>query len=236
MNTDGCKTPGLLEQMGIPSQPIVLRCAAESENNGLLEDAVILYDLAGNHDQTLRILCQVLGQHLNKPPLPDSPRQRIQRLAISYAERFQNHPPKALKDPGLLATFYVLVDFMTFFDTVHAKQVDASLSIIQRLKVIPMEKGDVEKCKADFHTFSDEIRVNIPNLIVAAMEIIHMKYQSIKAGRKSSFVTSDASKTESFLEDLKSKAQSIVTYSGMIPYFMTGDVYSKVMQIEVQMN
>jgi len=62
--------------------------------------------------------------------------------------------------------------------------------------VIPLDKGDVEKCKSDFHTFADEIRVNVPSLIVAAMETIHIKYQSIKAGRKGSFATSEVAKTE----------------------------------------
>lgn len=59
-----------------------------------------------------------------------------------------------------------------------------------------MDKADVEKCKADFHTFADEIRVNVPSLIVAAMETIHEKYLSLKAGRKGSFATAEIAKTE----------------------------------------
>jgi hypothetical protein len=62
--------------------------------------------------------------------------------------------------------------------------------------VIPLDKGDVEKCKTDFHTFADEIRVNIPSLIVAAMEIIYLKYQNIKASRRGTFSGIDSSKVE----------------------------------------
>lgn len=136
VNTDGCRTPGLLDQMGIFPQPIILRCATESENSGLLEDAAVLYDLAADYDRALKTLCRIISQNLTKIPLPNSPRQRIQKLAVDYAERFQNHPPKVLKNPQALSTFFMLVDFLTFFDTVHSKQLDAALSVCCTVEVI----------------------------------------------------------------------------------------------------
>lgn len=39
-----------------------MRCAAESENTGLLEDSVVLYDLAGDNDRTLKTLCRIISQ------------------------------------------------------------------------------------------------------------------------------------------------------------------------------
>jgi hypothetical protein len=66
---------------------------------------------------------------MTKAPLPDSQRQRVQRIAIAYAERYQNHPPKLMKNPSIINTFFMLVDFLTFFDTVYSKQVDAALSV-----------------------------------------------------------------------------------------------------------
>lgn len=92
MNPDGCRTPGLLETMGINVMPIVRsfiftltvmvniilqasssnyncyffvqisRCASQSELRGLSEDAIILYDLAGKHEEALRILCRVIAK------------------------------------------------------------------------------------------------------------------------------------------------------------------------------
>jgi len=236
MNQDGCKTPGLLDQMGIPAQPIIIRCAVESENLGLLEDAALLYDLACDYDQALITLCRIISQQLTKPPLPDSPRERIQKLAVVYAERFQNHPPKLLKDPSVLNSFFMLVDFFTFFDTVYSKQIDNAIGIIQRLKILPMERSEVEKCVEDFRTFPSAIRDNIPHIVSAAMEVIYLKYQQIKSTKKNTFVVADIAKTELYLQELRTKANAIVTFCGMISYFMTDDVYVKVMQIEVQMN
>jgi len=77
---------------------------------------------------------------MSKPPIPDSPRQRIQRLAIAYAERFQGHAPRC-KDMSLPSTFYVLVDFMTFFDTVHSKQTDVALSVREILILVINNQG-----------------------------------------------------------------------------------------------
>lgn len=59
-----------------------------------------------------------------------------------------------------------------------------------------MDRSEVEKCVEDFHTFPSEIRDNIPSIVSAAMEVIHLKFQSIKTSRKNSFAASDQIKTE----------------------------------------
>jgi len=66
------------------------------------------------------------------------------------------------------------------------------------------------------------------------MESLHVRYKKMKADGRGG-LGAKAVDTEA-LEKLKGKAKSLVTYCGLIPYFMTGDVYSKVMQIEVQIN
>jgi hypothetical protein len=59
-----------------------------------------------------------------------------------------------------------------------------------------MDRGEVEKCVDDFHTFPSEIRDNIPSIVSAAMEVIHLKFQSIKSSRKNTFVAADMQKTD----------------------------------------
>lgn len=127
-----------------------------------------------------------------------------------------------------------------------------------------MDRSQVEKCVKDFHLFPSEIRDNIPSIVSAAMEVIHLKFKSIKTSRKNSFAAPEVAKTEvvsvrqfcflnvllkfqsfsnptlyfilQFLNELRTKAHAIVTFCGMIPYFMTNDIYIKIIQIEVQMN
>lgn len=147
-------------------------------------------------------------------PLPESPRQRIRKLAISFADRYQANPPK-VTDSSQVSTFYVLVDFMTFFDEIFNKRQEIALSvnyqvtmkyqcphtfcyaitifvyptfqIIQKLKVIPLCDVDVDKCVRDFHGYAEEIRTNIPDLIVATMEALYVKYKKLKESKKTNY-------------------------------------------------
>jgi len=126
-------------------------CAAQAENNGMLEDAVVLYDLAGKSDAALTILNRIISrvrindfiflyfsiftkcvfvllQQVSKKPLPDSPRQRIQHIALTLAERYQINPPSQ-SSKSVTAAFYILVDFMTFFDEFHSRRTENALSV-----------------------------------------------------------------------------------------------------------
>jgi len=72
-------------------------------------------------------LCPII-QNLTDPPLPTSVRQRIQRISVSIAERYQAQPPKIM-DKIVPATFFTMVDLMTFFDEVHAKRFKNALFV-----------------------------------------------------------------------------------------------------------
>ena len=41
---------------------IIEMVAADSEDKGMFEDSVKLYDLAGNHEKTVELLCKLLAQ------------------------------------------------------------------------------------------------------------------------------------------------------------------------------
>lgn len=106
--------------------------------------------------------------------------------------------------------------------------------------------------------------MNVPDLIVATMETLYAKYRKLKDTKKSNYFSPDAGANENvsitkyfidimlnsiiilqlihpfclqqYLSEVRTQAKALVTYCGIIPYFMTGDTYTKVMQIEVQMN
>ena len=67
------------------------------------------------------------------------------------------------------------------------------------MRVIPLSKDDVDRCVSNFHAYSDEIRMNIPELILATMESIHMKYKKVKLERKGAFVHGQTADTVSHL-------------------------------------
>jgi len=57
------------------------------------------------------------------------------------------------------------------------------------MRVIPLRTEDIERCVTNFHTYSDDIRMNIPDLIIATMEAIHLKVKKVKLERKGALVT-----------------------------------------------
>ena len=58
------------------------------------------------------------------------------------------------------------------------------LQIIDKMKVIPLERGDTERCVNNFHSYANEIRMNIPELILATMELLFKKYEGVKEEEK----------------------------------------------------
>ena len=61
---DGSRTPGLVDKFGdlVDTGKIIEFVAADSEDKGLLEDAVQLYDLAKKHARVVELLNKLLSQ------------------------------------------------------------------------------------------------------------------------------------------------------------------------------
>ena len=89
--TDGSRTPGLVDKFGglVDTMEIIEMVARDSEERGMLEDAVKLYDLATKHAKVVSLLNTLLAQVISSPATPESRRDRIQRQAVSIAKRYK---------------------------------------------------------------------------------------------------------------------------------------------------
>jgi nuclear pore complex protein Nup93 len=95
-----------------------------------------------------------------------------------------------------------------------------------------------EKVNA-FKSFTEEIRRNLPDILLAAMISLHQNYKEVKAGgggaapgRKA---TEDGGK-ETILNLLRTQAKAMITFAGMLPYRLPGDTSARLVQLEVLMN
>lgn len=61
---DGSRSPGLVDKFGdlVDAGAIIQLVARDSEERGLLEDAVRLYDLASKHERVVELLNTLLSQ------------------------------------------------------------------------------------------------------------------------------------------------------------------------------
>ena len=94
---------------------------------------------------------------------------------------------------------------------------DNSLETLTRVKLVPMSGSQADMSVTTFRQLSDEVRRNIPDILLAAMTALHSQYRG-----------GDSS--------VREKARSLITYAGMIPYRLPGDTNARLVQMEVQMN
>jgi len=236
LKQDGSRSPGLIDRFHgslVDSHKIIELVAADSEERGMLEDAVRLYDLASKHARVVQLLNKLLAQVIAAPPVPESRRDRLQREAVAVAKRYKSLGVSGGREAT--ATFFLLLDLATFFDLFHAGKHDQALDTIDKIQLVPFTLAEIDYRVASFRMLCDEVRRNIPDILVAAMTMVHNKYTSSKSATQPRGINQEGGK-ERHLESLREKAKSLITYAGMIPYRLPGDTNARLVQMEVLMN
>uniref|UniRef100_A0A8C3C233 Nuclear pore complex protein Nup93 n=2 Tax=Cairina moschata TaxID=8855 RepID=A0A8C3C233_CAIMO len=233
LENDGSRKPGVIDKFNSDTKPIINKVASAAENKGLFEEAAKLYDLAKNPDKVLELMNKLLSPVVPQISTPQSNKERLKNMAHSIAERYKAQGISAKK--SIDSTFYLLLDLILFFDEYHAGHIDRAFDIIERLKLVPLSQDCVEERVADFRNFSDEIRHNLSEVLLATMNILFTQYKRMKG-------TSPATpaRPQRVMEDrdsqLRSQARALITFAGMIPYRTSGDTNARLVQMEVLMN
>ncbi|XP_026570103.1 nuclear pore complex protein Nup93 [Pseudonaja textilis] len=107
--------------------------------------------------------------------------------------------------------------------------------IIEQLKLVPLSQEYVEERVAAFRHFSDEIRHNLSEVLLATMNILFTQYKRLKCASPAT-----PARPTRVIEDrdsqLRSQARALITFAGMIPYRTSGDTNARLVQMEVLMN
>ncbi|XP_055926335.1 nuclear pore complex protein Nup93-like [Argiope bruennichi] len=233
---DGCRKPGAVDKFLSDTQTIIEIVATDSENKGLYEDAIKLYDLAKKHDKVIEILNKLLSQVVPQVNVVGSNRQRLENVALSIAERYRMQGHTA--NPETIATFFLLLDLMQFFNYYHNNQYVDALDTIKSLKLLPFDNQEVEQKVTVFTSYSEEVRRNFPDILLATMNILYAEHK--KAKQTTNIAQNSRCKNENISQEkhvsyLRSQASALITFAGMIPYRMPGDTNARLVQIEVLM-
>ncbi|XP_053304486.1 nuclear pore complex protein Nup93 [Spea bombifrons] len=233
LEKDGSRKLGAIDKFTKDTKPIINHVASVAENKGLFEEAAKLYDLAKNPDKVLELTNKLLSPVVSHANTPQSNRDRLKNMALSIAERYRKQGIGAEK--SINSTFYLLLDLITFFDEYHAGHVDQAFDVIEKLKLVPLSQDSVGERVAAFKNFSDEIRHNLSEVLLATMNILFTQYKRLKGSGPSTL-----GRPQRMLEDkdsvLRSQARALITFAGMIPYRMSGDTNARLVQMEVLMN
>ena len=236
---DGSRMPGLIDRYQedingeVNVQNIIKTVAEDSERKGMFEDSIKLYDLAKMHEKVVELLNKLLGQVATQPSILESRRDRLQRMAVEIAKRYSTVGHAASKDPT--AAFFLLLDLMTFFDAFHAKKYDDALNIIARIRIVPLDQKDIDHMVSTFRLLVDEVRRNIPDVLLATMNILYNNFETLK-NSASGVAGKDFGGKGAQLQKLRDEAKALITFAGIIPYRMPGDTNARLVQMEVLMN
>ncbi|KAJ0069582.1 hypothetical protein NL108_010406, partial [Boleophthalmus pectinirostris] len=206
LEKDGSRKPGVIDKFAGDTRAIISKVALEAENKGLFEEAVKLYELARNSDKVLELMNRLLSPVIAQVSAPQSNKERLKNAAVAIAERLLNKAAKHVKTNGkplkrfimraafflryrsqgisgeksVDSTFYLLLDLMTFFDEYHAGHIDRAYDVMERLKLLPLSQDSVEERVAAFRNFSDEVRHNLSEVLLATMNILFTQYKRLK--------------------------------------------------------
>lgn len=222
LNADGSRRPGLVDSFcGGDTIELIAKVAKDIEAKGLFEDAVLLYDFCGSYDNVLFLLNRMLGPVVSAADGTHSDRLRIKTVALNLAQRYRTSAAEMSRD--LQSTFYTLLDLITFFDLYHTGRYNAALSVINELHMLPSRAEQVQAKVSSFSSYSEEVRRNIGEILLATMNVLAMKVKRLSHTSKS-----DANQAHTH-------ARALLTFAGMLPYQLPGDITSKLVQLEVDM-
>ncbi|XP_032816727.1 nuclear pore complex protein Nup93 isoform X2 [Petromyzon marinus] len=232
LERDGTRRPGVIDKFSQDTRGIICSVAAVAESKGLFEEAVKMYDLAEKADKVLGLMNQLLSPVVSTQGALHSNRDRLKTMALGIAERYRTLHISTDKRIG--ATFYLLLDLMTFFEEYHAGQVDRAMNVMERLKLVPLDPDSIDERQAAFRNFSDEVRNSLPDVLLATMNILLTKYRRAKA--VGGGTPARPQRTADDMDALRRQAQVLLMFSGVVPYRMVGDTNARLVQMESLMN
>ncbi|CAH1388430.1 unnamed protein product [Nezara viridula] len=228
--------PGLLSifKDKIDLNKIIQSIAQITESRGLFEDAIKLYDLCGDHNKVLQLLNHQLSQYVSKSGIDlNSPRNRLVKLATDLFSRYDGHEINST--PATLSCFCKMRELIEFFDLYHLREYEKALDVIQRTGLIPMIADDVEKTVSNFRLLDECISRNIPDILLAMMNIYHSQYQKMRGSVKSGATKLEDVAKSKQLSFIRERARLLTSFAGTIPYRMPGDTNSRLVHLEIMM-
>ncbi|OAD54318.1 Nuclear pore complex protein Nup93 [Eufriesea mexicana] len=220
--------PGILDQFQINTEDVINISADTLYRKGLLEDAVTMYDLAGNHEKVLSLMCTLLAQVVNRKVSPGSLRSRLQVSATEISTRYQNIEIQAPSE--LVSAFYTLRHLMVFFDQFHNEQYQSALRTIAESKLLPLHIKEVDERVNALRRVPPEVASTLADVLLATMTILYRQYQKLR-----SMEPGDEEARKQQLLDLREQARALTSFAGTLPYRMPNETNSKLVQMEILM-
>ncbi|EDW82712.1 uncharacterized protein Dwil_GK24989 [Drosophila willistoni] len=213
----------------------------ELANRSNFETAIKLYFIAGHLDKTLRLISSLLAQVVHQKTREGSLRQRL----FEIIERMNNAlgVRKMDVDAQSVVTYQLLTQLLQFFDYYHEDEPRLALEILVNNRLTPISSSDVDECVKNLKRMGPEVIKVLPDVLLAAMNIIYSEYQSLRSGSTSSnnnttltIIDDSGLGKEAALCHLRDRAKALTNMAATVPYRMPADTNKRLVQIEILMH
>lgn len=206
----------------------------ELANRSNYESAIKLYFIAGQLDKVLRLVCSLLSQVVHQESRPGSMRERlghiIKRLDAALVER------KTDVHAHVMITYTTLSRLMEFFDLFYAGESRLASEILTSNRLVPSDSTEVDECVTNLKRMGPEIIKVLPDVIMAAMDIVYSEYLDQRGG--SDVGNGDEAQNENreaALRHLRGRAKALNNMAASVPYRMPAATNQRLVQLEILM-
>lgn len=151
MQENGIPSQGLINQFSSVQIDVRVACemvAGDLLKRGMIDDAIKMFDLAGNREQSLHHTSVLLSQVVHQPRQRGSLRERIEQLAGQLLDRYSANDVQC--DAKVVSTFTLLCELLRFFDYYFERNFQAALDVLEATRLIPFSVMDLDLCIGRF--------------------------------------------------------------------------------------
>ncbi|KAG6450374.1 hypothetical protein O3G_MSEX006577 [Manduca sexta] len=231
----GLRSQGLLDQFNnnqIDSKVIAINVAEQLVNKGLFEDAITMYDIAGNLEKVLELFCVLLAQVVNSGGGAGGLRERLSLLAEHVSRRLRFSDATNLP-AALLEAYKKLCKLMAFFDQFHSENYEGALETLRECALVPLSASELEARVSAARSARGELLRSLPAVLRALCTILLHQRQRL---RTTAAAQARGLNTNNQVEWLREQAEVLNTFAGSIAYRMPGDTYSQLAQMQILMH
>eukprot|EP00742_Colponemidia_sp_Colp-10_P004545 GILJ01004851.1.p1 GENE.GILJ01004851.1~~GILJ01004851.1.p1 ORF type:complete len:905 (+),score=132.16 GILJ01004851.1:60-2717(+) len=241
VTADGTRKPGVIERLHGPAvaNAVMQLVAEESERMGYAMEAVSLYHLAEDYSKVVSLLVAQMSAALTQQ---SQNREQLRQLASSILTQYQQRGIlNQLDPPNLAETFNLLLHLMTVFDLYHEKRYEDALKVLDDLHLVPFDSNPsvMQRMTENFERLDPWLRRIFPEVLVAGMTCLVQLHYATKQRMASERLQGGAfavdSGKQAYLEGLRHKARSLITFTGLLHYRMPGDTNAQLVKMEVMM-
>jgi len=228
---------------------IVKAAAARADQERRWSEAVMLYNLAEEHDSVIAVLNVELGLSLSQPATsttaanassnsyfkPGVETVSLQsgdvvaqaRSILAHYDRLgAGSRPVSRRNRETCLTLLRLKEGMSFYEQGQYAQ---ALAAIEDVGLIPLGADIVAISRAaeDFKQLDEAVVRNFDVILLAAMNVLYQLHRQLK---ESAF--GDSARAQRMAE-LRQKARSLMMFAGMLRYRLTGETYGQLTRLDV---